>query len=273
MKIHFRHGTFIFLIALIGAGCNTAKNNTATTTTPTTSPAIFEDAAYVPPNGTHELQGSINKNLAITMTLDFNNGVVRGHYQYDKNKQSGVELSVDGYMDGNVLNLDEFPQQDKAETPPSARMRLALTSAGVWAGTWESVDGKKRYDMQLEEVDNSLAEQKTYGGNYVGIGRNFLDVLAITPAAIKFQIHGEIGGDNGWAQHVGDVGGIINRNGSNASYEDESGICKLQFTFNSNTVEVEDNGECGGSGVDLSGEYKRQGNSILNWDIYHIAVP
>lgn len=100
-----------------------------------------------------------------------------------------------------------------------------------------------------------------------------MDVLAITPGAIKFQIHGETGGDNGWAQHVGNVGGIIDIQGTTATYIEESGICELRFTFGSSTVQVDDNGKCGGSGVDLSGEYKRQMSSVPNWDIYHIAVP
>lgn len=173
MKIPLRYGTYLFLVALLGAGYTITKNAILVTTTSTTPPAVFEDASYTPPNGTHKLQGTINKNLKITMTLDFNNGVVSGHYQYDKNTQSGVLLSLDGYMDGNVLNLDEFPEQDKAQTPPSARMRLLLTSAGVWGGTWGSIDGKKIYDVVLEEVDNSLTEQKKFGGNYVGIEKIF----------------------------------------------------------------------------------------------------
>jgi hypothetical protein len=213
-----------------------------------------------------EFFGTIGKDLAVSMTLTFQNGRVSGSYKYLKYERNIPlrEICTDG-----SLTLQESGPPEKL----AAFLQGSFSKPQTVEGTWSTVDGKKRLTFQLQAL---LPKDRVSGrytmGNYLVEKSNFgaeLNILLLADGRVRVK------GDAVWVNpakpdsvQTAEVNGTARLEGDKAHYmesSDDPESCHFTIHFSAGAITVTDDSlKCGGMNVRFAGTYQRVGPPSLD---------
>jgi hypothetical protein len=201
---------------------------------------------------TKSYEGKINNKHEILMTLTNSKNVISGSYKY---KAQANSLKLNGTIDnsGNI-NLNEF--NDKGSI--TGIFKGKLTNSTI-SGTWEKPDGSKLFPFSASETNTQQSASTTsdWTGTYEDkFGATLTIKGPATDGAIKFKF--EVVNEKCQSEYEGTA--YLTKE-SVANFDDESGgKCHLNFTFNENQIEVQEN-DCDGylgAACSFAGIYKKK---------------
>lgn len=117
------------------------------------------------------------------------------------------------------------------------------TSAGVFTLILTESNGLKQVATNVINPLDTLSKKNKYSGDYVKDAKNFVSIRdGKQVGSFLFFIHFEKDGGS----CVGELKGIANFKGSNkAVYQQSSGPCVIEFSFNGDRVAIKETGPCG----------------------------
>lgn len=186
-------------IILTACGSPLSENSNAQTTPST------DGKVELPINFYKKLNGTIGKNLSVTMNLTKRDSAMRGDYYYDK---VGIQLELSGQISSsNEITLSETNEKQEE----TGKFVGKFTSTETFEGIWTNPKTNKSFTFKLKEVRNNIAiiSFENYNtGNEIGSSRN-IDLIKISlennslSEKINKSIMQNIGGE--------DVEEILNR--------------------------------------------------------------
>ena len=157
-------------IILTACGSPLSENSNAQTTPST------DGKVELPINFYKKLNGTIGKNLSVTMNLTKRDSAMRGDYYYDK---VGIQLELSGQISSsNEITLSETNEKQEE----TGKFVGKFTSTETFEGIWTNPKTNKSFTFKLKEVRNNIAiiSFENYNtGNEIGSSRN-IDLIKIS---------------------------------------------------------------------------------------------
>ncbi len=196
-------------------------------------------------NFNKSFEGTINYKYDIIMTLVCDNNSLSGTYTY---KSQGVPLKLQGTIDeNNKVVINEF--NSKGSMTGVFRGTLN-TNETILKGNWSKPDGSKEmpFVVSLSSNNESSFQKKKnnsqWTGKYNFVSGEVHNILKIKGPSSDGAIYFEIEQSGPSCMGSGISGTAYLTKSNVANFEDDESQCHINFTFNSNTIQVKEY-DCG----------------------------
>ena len=250
----------VFLLVILLVSCSKTtgnQGNTETTngTDTTDSAAETSEGNQADPTASSdviELEGTMDGDINIHMTIRINDGQVAGSYYYD-DYQTKIPLS--GNVEANgMITMNEYGDDGTVTGTFDGWYVPGIRISGNW--TNQKTNDVTPFELKIL---NGISDNAVWSGEWKRVNGglfNSADLVMFNESSesFDFQINAFYGG------HTGFIGGTADIEGGTAHYLDEETGAELSFILEDTIIQLEANDAANalaGAGVVFEGAYTK----------------